>query len=858
MAIKKTFFIIAGLLLAIQGGIVDGSVSQAEAATHTFTENFTATTYKDGTNTTATWNTGAGNLEFPFVDDGGNGSITRVQSLKVNEAVSKKITKATLTADIDMQGAGTGTSGIVIGYEMSADGGLHWDSVTWDKTEHSFDYPGYDLRWRASYSTASIYEDTPPFINEINISYKTQSALTGSLAISRIYQRTDMLKIKLEADDTEDLSLSSLTVFTQKEVDGVSGYLPVNASDISKIELYDGSVKIKGSAVINNGYITFSNLSLVIPKNSSKELTIKGEISESSNVRRHVTYLRQEIDTNGIFIDSSAPDKIVVSGVDSGLNLTIGIVGEMARGKWFYIADPPIVYPYEFTEDFSTTAYKDIANTAADWSVSDKVVRLPKDGDHYVSSVPGDTIAQSSKINTTSKMITGAKIVVDKEVVGNMGVSYSLSADGGAHWTQVIPEKENKFIYPGYDLRWKASLWTNVSNNQNSPIINSVTISYEMADTPINFLDISGGSNNPQNSNIEKGSKNVNLIEVKFTANSAEDLIISPIGFSGVREGVYWMTRDDIDGVTLYDGDVKLGEAQISDNGKFAFPNLSIRIPKGGSKTLMLKGDISDKTASKILRFGLDYNSETFPVTEADSGIKPNVRGHATGAFFYLIPNGTPIKAPNDYKIYVINDAKKKWIKTAEEFEQNYEWKDIQELDSASVDALEEVSVFSTAKLLRATGHHKVYRIINGKRLWVPTISAFNAQGLKWDEIGDVNQTEVEKYPTVKLIKAENDDRVFYITDSGLKKHIINTEVFNSYDNRWEDVVEVSSETINSLDTVNLFRNENENKVYKIEGNEKKWIKTAEVFNRMGYDWNKIVSVNTIEINAYSTGAKIN
>ena len=151
---------------------------KAEANTYNYTESFITTTHKDSANTTATWNTSAGRLEFPFVDDGGNGSITRVQSLMINEETSEKITKATLTANIDMQGAGSGISGIVIGYEISADGGLHWDYITENvinETEHNFNYHGYDLRWRAWYSTASAYESTPPFIDEINISYETQA-----------------------------------------------------------------------------------------------------------------------------------------------------------------------------------------------------------------------------------------------------------------------------------------------------------------------------------------------------------------------------------------------------------------------------------------------------------------------------------------------------------------------------------------------------------------------------------------------------------------------------------------------------------------------------------------------------------
>jgi hypothetical protein len=221
------------------------------------------------------------------------------------------------------------------------------------------------------------------------------------------------------------------------------------------------------------------------------------------------------------------------------------------------------------------------------------------------------------------------------------------------------------------------------------------------------------------------------------------------------------------------------------------------------------------------------------------------------------LPNGTLIKLPNNPKIYVIQNCKRKWIRTQEEFKrQGYKWENIQEKPSDVVNAYAEY-LETQAKLLRAIGQNKVYRIIGNKRLWVPTISAFNAQGLKWEGIEDKAETEVNQYPRAKLLRASGDKKVYYITDSGLKRHIPTADIFSSYGNKWEDVVEVEEEVVNSYKNSDLIRKEGGAKVYKLENGTKRWIKTINAFNRLRYNWSNIAPVNETELNTYSEGEPI-
>ena len=82
-------------------------------------------------------------------------------------------------------------------------------------------------------------------------------------------------------------------------------------------------------------------------------------------------------------------------------------------------------------------------------------------------------------------------------------------------------------------------------------------------------------------------------------------------------------------------------------------------------------------------------------------------------------------------------------------------------------------------------------------------------------------------------------------------------EVFNSYNNKWEDIVEVSDTELNGYEDNDLIQAEGDHRVYKLKNRQKRWIKTAQAFNRLGYDWSKIASINQTEFNVYQEGTAI-
>jgi hypothetical protein len=137
-------------------------------------------------------------------------------------------------------------------------------------------------------------------------------------------------------------------------------------------------------------------------------------------------------------------------------------------------------------------------------------------------------------------------------------------------------------------------------------------------------------------------------------------------------------------------------------------------------------------------------------------------------------PDGTLIKIPGDDKVYVIKDGMKEWIETAEEFNaKGYDWKAIQEVNKEILKNIKERIKLVKDEL------NKVYQVVNGKALWIPSITAFNAAGFKWEDVENLNGDISNYYDEVKLLQDENGN-FYHITANGKKQLITNQKALES------------------------------------------------------------------------------
>ena len=161
-------------------------------------------------------------------------------------------------------------------------------------------------------------------------------------------------------------------------------------------------------------------------------------------------------------------------------------------------------------------------------------------------------------------------------------------------------------------------------------------------------------------------------------------------------------------------------------------------------------------------------------------------------------------------------------------------------------------------KLIRFSYDPKVYELTNENQIkWVPSVDVFNQLGFDWKNVTVEPPTKASSYQRIKLMRAEGDTKVYYITEKGFKRHIPNEETFLSYSNKWSDIVVVKPFELSAIPDNILIRQEGKPEVYKLENGTKRWIKTAEVFNRLDFKWNEIAPVNAVELNSYPLGEPI-
>lgn len=122
-----------------------------------------------------------------------------------------------------------------------------------------------------------------------------------------------------------------------------------------------------------------------------------------------------------------------------------------------------------------------------------------------------------------------------------------------------------------------------------------------------------------------------------------------------------------------------------------------------------------------------------------------------------------------------------------------------------------------------------------------------------------VKQIQATAFPKRrKLVRLANDSTIYYITESGLKRPVPNTDVLFSYPgNRLEDVEIINEQDLGSYPDNTLIRLLNDHRVYKLKNRKKRWIKSPVVFQKLGLDWRTIAPVNSIEFASYPEGDPI-
>jgi len=224
--------------------------------------------------------------------------------------------------------------------------------------------------------------------------------------------------------------------------------------------------------------------------------------------------------------------------------------------------------------------------------------------------------------------------------------------------------------------------------------------------------------------------------------------------------------------------------------------------------------------------------------------------------------------------IYFVENGKKRFITSHTLFEVlGLRVPDIKKVSNDEILSLldGEPMKYPDGTLLKAKGFDIVYLIDFGTKRKFWTLRQFLSLGYNWNKVLEVEPSEVAnfaegppmRWPSGSLLRAESLPEVYLII-AGERNLIPNAVDFLKRGFKWSDIMVVSKEELLSypspsgkIQSGSLVKTGDKPEVYLLEGDKLYWIKTAEDFEKRGYKWSDIITVNASEMAKYSIVTEI-
>jgi hypothetical protein len=127
------------------------------------------------------------------------------------------------------------------------------------------------------------------------------------------------------------------------------------------------------------------------------------------------------------------------------------------------------------------------------------------------------------------------------------------------------------------------------------------------------------------------------------------------------------------------------------------------------------------------------------------------------------------------------------------------------------------------------------------------------------DNEGTTSTPPTVNYPDGSLLRAKGDYKV-YIIKGNYKRWIQSAEIFNAYGHlSWEDIIEVEPSELAQYQEAWLIRADGDPRVYELNADgTKHWLNmTAQQFTTSGRLWEMVYIINTFERDSYQTGPDV-
>ncbi len=192
---------------------------------------------------------------------------------------------------------------------------------------------------------------------------------------------------------------------------------------------------------------------------------------------------------------------------------------------------------------------------------------------------------------------------------------------------------------------------------------------------------------------------------------------------------------------------------------------------------------------------------------------------------------------------------------------------------------ISEGNAYPDGSLLKPTNSFRIFFIEEGKKRWITSSAAFAYSGYKWENVVSVLPDELKAFEegedisvtdskyNESLVKGSGPN--VYFIEEGKKRWIsdIATFILNNY--RWENVIHISDLELSFYDdgqviSVANFRTNRSlvkgsgSAIFLIENGAKRWITSVKVFKQIGYKWEDVIHLPQSELELYPRGSDLN
>lgn len=299
----------------------------------------------------------------------------------------------------------------------------------------------------------------------------------------------------------------------------------------------------------------------------------------------------------------------------------------------------------------------------------------------------------------------------------------------------------------------------------------------------------------------------------------------------------------------------------LGDPIKYAAPEGVLAKDEGNHIFLLQAGRKRPITSAQLFeRLGYKWENATF-----NTDTKFFLPGPAM-----LYPTGTLLKSRSDGSVFMIENAQKRLITSAQLFERlGYKWESIVNAEPREVEVFPagKNMIYPDGSLIRTDNAPAIYLVSQAQRRLITSETLLKQLGYNFGQVFSIAGTHLEDYPEGEaahypegaLIKTADSPAVYQIRGGG-KLEFTSYNLFKVATGGRTDFVTISQPEMALYATTgivrypqnSLVRAKGTEKIYLIRGDQATWISSAEEFLRAGYKWENVMSIAAEELSLYT------